>query len=664
MSNINYRSDLQGLRALSITLVVLCHAGFDSFSGGFVGVDVFFVLSGYLITGILVQEYGDTGNINIIPFVARRLRRLLPALALMLSITLVVANHALSNYEFLQQTTSASYAATWLSNFYFSFLEVGYFDDLKEKDLFLHTWSLSIEEQFYLFWPAFLLFVFKISNTYRNLYQAKSIISVALITISIASFLLSIYWIEDESSLAFYMMPSRIWQFSFGALIFIFLGNGNSRVDATGKTSEILGLFSLATGISLILGSAIFFKSGMGYPGFWALIPSIGAALVILSGYYRVSPKVKIVLANRLSIWLGDRSYSIYLWHWPILMLGFASGKSDSLLAINGMILTSILLAMISYRYVEYPLWKGDLLRKDHLRVILVSMLLIVSFVYSHQRNLRSQTAEYTGSMRGYFVESRFDLPIIYADGCDSWYKSSQIKPCVFGDPNSQKTVVLFGDSIGAQWFSLFTEIFDNDEWSVIVLTKSACPIADLEFFYGRIGRVYSVCTDWRNSAIDYLGKLNPEIIFIGNGMHGFSESQWVNGSFRILDRLRLYAKQVFVISMTPSLSFDGPSCLVESLKGNRAARGLHNGVCEEMRSVGKIRAYEQYIRTASSNFDNVKILNLNDLVCPRGKCSALNSEGMVVFRDTMHLTDTFVRSLVPEARDILGDLGATLPSN
>ena len=149
----DYRIDLQGLRAIAVILVILAHAGSTAFSGGFVGVDVFFVLSGYLITRMLLKEHLDTRRIDFVSFIAKRLKRLLPALGLMIVTTVAVASIVLTNYELRQQTASAIYAAAWISNLFFAFSKIDYFQDLRNSDLFLHTWSLGVEEQFYLLWP-------------------------------------------------------------------------------------------------------------------------------------------------------------------------------------------------------------------------------------------------------------------------------------------------------------------------------------------------------------------------------------------------------------------------------------------------------------------------------------------------------------------------------
>ena len=201
VTTLTFRPDLQGLRAVAIILVVLAHAGVTFLPGGFVGVDVFFVLSGYLITGLLIQEYIDTGRIELLPFMARRLKRLLPALFFMLCIVVTSSLVLLSNYEATQQTTSLKFAATWTSNLFFSLSTIDYFAELKSKDLFLHTWSLGVEEQFYLVWPVLILFAFTLLKQLQiGSANRRTQLLTILGVLFLASFGLSWYWLKPYES--------------------------------------------------------------------------------------------------------------------------------------------------------------------------------------------------------------------------------------------------------------------------------------------------------------------------------------------------------------------------------------------------------------------------------------------------------------------------------
>ena len=212
-----YRKDLQGLRAVSILLIVLAHSSLGIFEGGFVGVDVFFVLSGFLITGILQKELYQTNGISFINFYGRRLKRLLPALLFMILIVFLSSLFLLSDIELNAQLESTNFALTWISNIYFSYRDIDYFNELLTQDMFLHTWSLGVEEQFYIIWPIIMIIIFKI-----NLKTKINYVYI-LVIILILSFITSILWMFIDPVSSFYMMPSRIWQFTLGALVYFYI---------------------------------------------------------------------------------------------------------------------------------------------------------------------------------------------------------------------------------------------------------------------------------------------------------------------------------------------------------------------------------------------------------------------------------------------------------
>jgi hypothetical protein len=349
------------------------------------------------------------------------------------------------------------------------------------------------------------------------------------------------------------------------------------------------------------------------------------------------------LLCHPVLIWIGDRSYSWYLWHWPVLMLGFSCGMQSSFTKTIGLVALSMLLAIFSYRWVELPFWKGGLSRVAPTRTILLSILAISTVLAATLHFLNYLSEDQRKSIVPIFSGHRSDLPTIYAHGCDSWATNSDIKPCIIGNANAKKTVVLIGDSIGAQWVSLFPAIFNSPEWRTIVLTKSACAMVDEEYFYSGIGKIYTICTEWRNKSLKYLSSLRPDIIFVGSAAtYEFSESQWIGGSSRVLADLSSVAGHVIVVAGTPSLSFNGPGCLERHT--NSVTK---SDMCRESLLTTQAEDVARYLQIAIQKFSNVHLLNLNDLVCPGGVCSAQTPTGLVVFRDSQHLTNTFVRAQV-----------------
>jgi peptidoglycan/LPS O-acetylase OafA/YrhL len=655
-----FRPDIQGLRAIAIAIVVFAHADVPGFSGGFVGVDIFFVLSGFLITRLLVEERLATGTIRYGTFLVRRLRRLLPALLVMAISVLCIASLLLSSYEARMQTGSFHYAVTWTSNFYFAFAEFDYFASLRAKDLFLHTWSLGIEEQFYVIWPWLMALAFALAAGRRRSGCELRILSAVIIAVFVASLGLCIYWSRTEQMLSFYMMPARGWQFALGSLVFLAsrsVGSGkNGSVE--GSSPRALQTLAGAVGLVLIGTSATFLHSDLNYPGLYALLPSVGTALVIHAGSGHSDSAVTRLLASRPLAWVGDRSYSLYLWHWPVLMLGVALGARDSSLAVVWLIIASMFLAAVSYRWVELPFWKGSL---SHLRPRLLALSAMLAILSScGAANVATNAPNhYSNTAADLKVAGiRADNPRIFVAGlnCDSWYHSSDVRPCETGGAEARHTVALIGDSIGTQWASVLPEIYKAPEWRVVVLTKSACAIADLEYYYKPAGGTYDVCTEWRNRSIDYLAELRPDIVFIGSSATPeFSESEWVGGTNRIVAKLAPAARHVVMVPGTPALSFDGPSCLQEPYRFTSRLRDSEY-LCEEAQQSARSDEVAAYLAKSASNFGNAHVLNLNDLVCPNRRCSARSRSGIPVFRDSQHLTASFV---VAQSTEVLSRLDA-----
>lgn len=656
---LEFRPDLQGLRAVAITLVVLAHAGMPGLTGGFVGVDVFFVLSGYLISGLLVREFLANGRIRLLGFVARRLKRLLPALLVMLSLVMLAGSVLLSSHEFTEQTASVAYAATWTSNLFFAFTTFDYFAELHLRDLFLHTWSLGVEEQFYLVWPTFAMLLIALTKRVRGDRGGWGLLLGVIGVLFAGSLALSLYWSARAPLWAFYLMPSRIWQFSLGAGVFVWLEfrRRQSSVAAT----EGAVRWPVATGfvgIVLVIGSAAFLRPDMVYPGGWALLPSLGAAMVIAAGHQKSDVGIGGILSHPAMVWIGDRSYSWYLWHWPLLMLGFAWGLAGNPTAITALVLLALLFATLSYRWVELPLWKGRLSRLAPARSVAVSVVAIGAVTSTlSQANLMSEDTVDRGVQVA--RTARLDMPRIYQAGCDTWYTSAKVNPCFIGEPDAEKTVVLFGDSIGAQWYSALTEIFAAPEWRLVLLTKSACAIIDEDYFYDVVGGVYEVCTTWRNQALDELEGLKPDVIIVGNSSrYALSEQQWLGGTRRIFDRLSQISERVIVIPGTPQLSFDGPSCLERWIARSEPGASPDESVCRERSTNQAASTVVGYLEKSAGAFENIGVLDLNDLVCPQGFCAARNAQGLIVYRDQQHLTASFVRAQVPVFKQRLQHLG------
>lgn len=640
---LGYRADIEGLRAVAILLVVACHARVPWLAGGFVGVDIFYVLSGYLITGLLVQEIRTTGQLRFANFYARRLRRLLPALLLMLAVTCVLGRLLLAPGAQPEQASAAASAALWLSNFHFAFSNMGYFAPGPETNLFLHTWSLGVEEQFYLVWPFLMVIVMGAWEGAKRRPDTRRLkwLFGALFAIS---FGLSLYWTRQAPHLAFYMMPSRAWQFALGALVFLLVGSPGWQPDIRVPAARWLP-FAGWIGLAGILLAALTINGNMPYPGLLALLPSVGAALVLAAGGRGATMGAARVLSLRPMQAVGRVSYSWYLWHWPVLLLGATLLDTKSGWTRLALVVVSLLLATLSYRCFETPIRRNRaLLAKPRLSVFaaLAVMVLAGSFALRWHVNAlaRMQTPE---QLR--YEAAHYDAPVIYQMGCDDWYHSATVRICSFGDPHATHTAIAIGDSVALQWFPAYARIFDKPGWRLLVMTKSSCPIVDEPLFYPRIGREYTECSQWRSAALHDITTIKPDVVVLGSTLYGFKEAQWITGTRRVLARITPAASQVYIMRATPRLPFDGPSCLAPRSALYRMLAG--SARCTAPAYNRYDAKVFQWLQVAAAPFRNVHAIDMTDSVCPSGICHA-EIGGKIVFRDGEHMTGTYAASLAP----------------
>lgn len=645
-----FRADIEGLRAIAILLVVAAHADVPWLAGGFVGVDVFFVLSGYLITGLLAREATATGTIGFANFYARRFRRLMPGLLLMLACTGLAAWLLVAPADQPAQAMAAVSAAAWLSNFHFAFSDLGYFTPGAETNLYLHTWSLGVEEQFYLAWPALLVLslgAWKGSRLAARPERLKTVLVATLVT----SLLASLWWTRTEPLLAFYMMPARAWQFALGALIFLQFGEGSvaARENDTPRAGARLLPAAGWLGLGMILVASVVLDAQTPYPGTWALLPSIGTAAVLAAGTQSSPIGVGRLLSLRPMQGIGRVSYAWYLWHWPVLLLGANVLRPDIAGNRLGLVALSFVLALASYYWVESPLRRQvRLVARPRIAVAgAFACMIIAASIGLRWHNHAGDRLKDPDQLP--FQAIRYDAPAIYAMPCDDWYHSADVKPCIFGSDDAPRTAVIMGDSIGLQWFPAFAKAFEGPDWRLLVLTKSSCPMVDVPIFYPRIGRVFTECGKWRRDALQYIATIKPDIVVLGStDTYDYSMPEWVDGTSRVLEVLSGHARQVAILRSTPLLPFDGPSCLAPRSRIYSALVGTNRCSASARSSHGD--DVLESLRVAASRFANVSVVDMTDVVCPQGECHA-ELDDRIVFRDSRHLSASFVESLSGDLR-------------
>ena len=642
---LGYRGDIEGLRAVAILLVVAAHAGVPWLAGGFVGVDVFFVLSGYLITGLLLQEMAKTGRLQFANFYARRLRRLLPALLLMLLCTCLFAAVALAPGEQGGQAVAAATASVWFSNIHFAFAKLDYFSPGATSNLFLHTWSLGVEEQFYLVWPALMLLAFGARRGTGNHVQR---LKAAMFAVAAASLLCCIVLTRTAPQMAFYMMPLRAWQFAAGAMVWLYFNSSNRGIDDQARHREAaIARWTGWLGFGLIAAAALGFDANMAYPGWRSMLPTFGAAAVVAAGVCEPGRGIPRLLSWRPLQAIGRVSYSWYLWHWPVLLLGSALIASPGPAYRAGLVVLSLLLATASYRWVESPIrHQARWIARPGVTVLAAIALMVATNVLCIAWfNATSAWASSSAQQR--YARARADGPIIYDMGCDDWFRSDKVRACTFGPSDAKHTAVLMGDSIGAQWFPAIATIFNRPDWRLLVLTKSSCPMVDEPLYDARIGREYIECSSWRKAALEQIASMQPDILFLGSTpTRSFDHEQWVEGTTRVLNIVNLSVGHIYILRGTPTLPFDGPGCL----SAQSWLPWLHSqrSSCHAPAHNTQNDNVYQWLVQASSGFQNVRVLDLNAAVCPASECDA-ERNGKIVFRDSQHLTATFAESLSGE---------------
>jgi len=445
---LNYRADIDGLRAIAVLSVVFYHLGFEGFSGGFVGVDVFFVISGYLITNLIWQQ-SLKSSFSFSTFYLRRIRRLFPAILTTLLATLIGATLLMNEADFKRFGAELLFATTSVSNFYF-WGEADYFDVAAGAKPLLHTWSLAVEEQFYLIWPALILFVAIRTPSRKALITLigalffLSIFIAELLTgknlLFISHHLPSIFQPDNPQQTLFYLFPFRIFEFCFGAILVVFSNH---------RTNKSIEELTLLIGLFLIAYSILFFDKGAEFPWPSALIPCLGTALCIYSGR---AERVGTLLSNRPTVYIGLISYSLYLVHWPIIVFfQYYVFRPLSLMEQTILLTASILIAAASHRYVEMPFRNSN--QKNNTSFLLIVYLLTIGLTITSASIFTggawsSRTAAKNPTNEKWRVEK--SNPKVDAISKRLASIGSRKESVVFTAPNSQKNrkrILIIGDS-------------------------------------------------------------------------------------------------------------------------------------------------------------------------------------------------------------------------
>jgi len=636
----SFRPDIEGMRGIAVLLVVLYHVGIPGVRGGFIGVDVFFVLSGFLITDLLVKEAARTGRISFVQFYARRTRRLLPAAMLVLTVTLVASLLVLSPLEQFRYATSAVATAIYASNLHFMRQATDYFGPNLASDPFLHTWSLAVEEQFYLVWPMLIALGFSGSRPVARL--VKLIIAVCLLSLAACVWLTIV-----KKPWAFFGSPLRAWEFGIGGLACLVPTAALRGRPGLCRALGWGGLVTVLVGAAALTGHMLF-------PGPWAALPAIGTVGMLLAGTGMPGVGVGIPLGSAPLQHLGRLSYSWYLWHWPVLVLALAIAPDLSVPA-KALCATGALAASaIAFALVENPIrFHPALLPRPRLSLALAAVLSIAGLVFglaSHGYSARLLSQQPQRS----FAKAVNDGPSLKRRGCFLSEARKGLRQCVFGDSTSATTLVLFGDSHAAQWFPALEQIVNERHWRLISMVRASCPVATVPVYDPRGGEEQAECAGWRKLALRRIMELRPTLLVMANsvgyikrpgesdGLSQLSYGQWAEGVRTTFVSLDSAGVRGLFFRDTPRAKNDVPLCL------SRAEYfGWEQRECAADRDEALYPEIYELEQQATNGLPHISTVDLSDLICGSAVCETVQ-RGMVVYRDRSHMTASFARSLAP----------------
>lgn len=701
-----FRPDIEGLRAVAVLAVVLFHAGVPGLGGGFVGVDVFFVISGFLITGLLWREAGSTGTVSLRRFYGARARRLLPASAAVGIVTMVASVLLLPPLQIKTVSIDAVTSAMYVSNYWFAATGINYFgkDSLLSPSPFQHYWSLGVEEQFYLIWPvliigtAWLVRRVRRSDIGSEATLAKRPFFVLLAVIAAVSFALSLIVTYVLPPMAYFSLPTRAWQLAVGGLIALTAVQW-SRLPA--RLASIAGW----AGLAMIVLACINLSATTIYPGVAALLPTVGAALVIAAGCAVPDGGCGRFLGLPPMGAIGKVSYSWYLWHWPALVLApVLIGHSLGLPARLAVVAVSVGLAVITFRLIENPFRFSAQLRRSPraslglgaaatvLAACVGAASLVVlpnpvgpgpattpivlsantispdSSAEAHEEavgdlfaQVRAAVAASVGTgavpsnLQPPLTDQTAQFKAISTNGCLRLPLQGDQPECVSGYAASKTTVALIGDSRAAMFNPAFQLIAEQRRWRLEMMSKAACPVVDLPLtkHFDGLAEKFQRCEKWRDQIMARLRAERPALVVIsmarGYGRDG--TGIWNQAGFEFFDSAWIQALNRTIgqlRDMGSQVLLLGPTpdpiaSVPECLSGHLDdASACSAPLSQNALSRSGIAAEVGATASAGGEY-----ADLTELFCAAGHCPAIVGNMMVYF-DAGHITREYSRFLAP----------------
>jgi len=632
MNDARYRGDIEGLRAVAVLLVVLFHGRVAGFDAGFVGVDIFFVISGFLITKSMIEEVSRNGSLSLSDFWARRIRRLLPASLLVFVVSAPFALHDATVLSWSRVGLDLRSAVLYFSNIRFSVNSEDYFAVTDGESFFLHSWSLSLEEQFYVVWPV--VFIALLWLARRSVFVARFGLALTLAATMIGSYAISLEMTRRGMAWAFFSLPSRSWELAVGAGLAASSGRLGGRIAAP---LSWFGAILLGVGLVVI-------DSGRPFPGFQGFLPVLGAASLIAGGDRHVGVFQQLLSLRALRE-IGRVSYTWYLWHWPVfLCIGLRREGSGVWLLLAGLVL-SFVLALLTTRFIEEPLRRGPLLAGTRRPLVMLacsvalgaSAPMLVKVTDPAQNDPRLVALE----------AARRDK--VHIRGCELW-DATPPPGCVFGDRSAgpERTVLLVGDSHAMHWIPALDQMGKANKIRVAYFGFSACPGLPLALLRKNVP--FQACNAVHEKVPSVVRALHPAVILSASSAAHWEnvvaasddESRaraWGGGLERLADVARANGATLAVIHDGPHWPDDPVLCLAE--RGDRLC-AIGAALWDRVPAVTRV------VELAAAKASGFETLDPRTAICPTEPCSPVDKDLVVKLWDSAHMTSTFSASLAP----------------
>jgi peptidoglycan/LPS O-acetylase OafA/YrhL len=667
-----FRPDIEGLRAIAVISVVVYHADLFRVTGGYVGVDVFFVISGFLITRLLLESIGERGIRALPTFYTRRIRRLLPAAMTVVVATVVAARIWAPPLSVRPIAVDGIFTTFYGLNYRLAVEGTQYLNAGSAPSPLQHFWSLAVEEQFYLCWPILIVLVVYLGRRHRN-----ALLGLLLAAIVLGSFYYSVILTPADAPWAYFSLATRAWELGVGGLVAL----GASRL------ARLPGPVALAgggLGLAAVLAAAFVFNNQTPYPGSAAALPVVGAGVIIACGC-AVQRGVGVLLGLPPMQFLGRTSYSWYLWHWPMLVIApMVLGHGLLWWQRGVVVMLSLAVAVISFKLIENPArslrlpnfqWFAGGFALSGLAVLAAAVVsanppqLVGTGRDATVVHASIATPAVTAEMRAAIVaglntmdaprnltppiaKSHGDVPISSYDGCHADILVVAQGPCVFGDKTGKYTVVLFGDSHMQQWQPGFIQAGAYAHWRVVNWTKSGCAAQEVAEWNGQLNEPYTQCYAWRAQTLRRIAALKPTVVVVASAdveALSLSPTAYANATVATIRKLqRTTTAKIVYLEDTPYPGYSMPGCVADHLTDVKA--------CDLPLSKAYSQARHQAVNRALQKLGDVTLVNPARWICADSKCPAVVGN-LLVFRDQSHLSVEFSRWLAPMITSLLEEL-------